>query len=569
MNLHIFRPVLLSLLVTAVAPVVAQTIGTDLDASDRATQERLPQQELTPQVLYQFLLAEIAGQRGEFSLSASAYANLAKTTRDPRIAKRAAEIGLHTRQFEPALEAARLWSELDPDSAAARQMVANLLVALQRIDELGGSLSAELATAGPRIGEALLRLNRMLGRYSDKMAVRRLVEQATEPYLQLPEAHFARAQAAANARETLRALTEIERALVLRPDWEMAALFKAQQLEKGAALVSFLERFVTAYPAAREARVTYARALVGEKRYEDAFKEFNQVLVASPDSPDVIYAVGVLSLQLNDAINAERQLKRLVELNVGDLNPARFYLGQIAEEDKRNDEALRWYGEIDGGEHQMAARLRAAQVLAKQGKLDDARVRLQQARAGLPDEAARLSVAEAQLLREANRNEEALAVLETALAGQSDQPDLLYEIALVAERLDRLVLAEKYLRRLIEVKPESAQGYNALGYSLADRNLRLDEAGQLIDKALALSPDDPFILDSKGWVLFRQGKLEAAANILRSAYQQRPDAEIAAHLGEVLWVLGRRDEAATLWSDAVKANPASDVLSATIKRLRP
>lgn len=559
------RSVLFALLVSATAAVGAQT--GDVEANDAS--DRLPKQELTPQVLYQFLLAEIAGQRGEYGLSASAYANLAKTTRDPRVARRAAEIGLHSRQFEPALESARLWSELEPDSPAARQMVANLLLVMQRIDELGDSLSAELAAAGPRLGDALLQLNRMLGRYPDKMAVRRLIEKVTEPHLQLPEAHFARAQAAGNAGETLRALTEIERALALRPDWEMAALFKAQQMGKGAALLGFLEHFVATYPAAREVRIAYARALVGEKRYEDSRREFRGVLADSPDNPEVIYAIGMLSLQLNDSADGERHLKRLIQLDKGDLNSVRYYLGQIAEEDKRPDEALRWYGEVDGGEHQMPARVRAAQVLAKQGKIDDARIRLQQARAGLPAEATRLTVAEAQLLREARRHEEALGVLEAALAEQADEPDLLYEAALTAERLDRMTLAEKYLRRLIEVKPDSAQGYNALGYSLAERNQRLDEARQLIDKALALSPDDPFILDSKGWVLFRQGKLEAAVEALRRAFAQRQDPEIAAHLGEVLWSLGKRDEAAALWRDAIKANPANDVLAATIKRLSP
>ena len=187
------------------------------------------------------------------------------------------------------------------------------------------------------------------------------------------------------------------------------------------------------------------------------------------------------------------------------------------------------------------------------------------ARANAPDDM-RLVVAEAQLLRDAGRHEEAHAFLAKMLEAQPDQPDILYETALAAEKLGKLDDMERHLRRLIALKPESPQGYNALGYSLADRNLRLDEAAQLIDKALSLTPDDPFILDSKGWVLFRQGKSAAALETLQAAFAKRPDPEIAAHIGEVLWVLGRSDEALAIWREAAKAHPTNEALGATIKR---
>jgi len=181
----------------------------------------------------------------------------------------------------------------------------------------------------------------------------------------------------------------------------------------------------------------------------------------------------------------------------------------------------------------------------------------------------RLVVAEAQLLRDAGRHADAFAFLAKMLEVQPDQPDLLYETALTAEKLGYVEVMERHLRRLIAIKPDSAQAYNALGYSLADRNLRLDEAGQLIDKALSLTPDDPFILDSKGWVLFRQGKPAAALEALQKAYAQKPDAEIAAHIGEVLWALGRSGEALAVWREATKAHPTNEVLAATIKRFVP
>jgi tetratricopeptide (TPR) repeat protein len=206
--------------------------------------------------------------------------------------------------------------------------------------------------------------------------------------------------------------------------------------------------------------------------------------------------------------------------------------------------------------------------LLRQNKLDEARARLAVARSTMPDDS-RLVLAEAQLLRDAGRHADAYVFLTAVLEGRPDDPEILYEIALAAEKLGYLDVMAGHLRRVIELSPESAQGYNALGYSLADRNIRLDEAAQLIDKALVLKPDDAAILDSKGWVLFRQGKLPEALEYLRNAFAKHPDGEIAAHLGEVLWALGRRDEALAVWREAAKAHPANEVLLSTMKRFVP
>ena len=532
-------------------------------------EDRLPKQELTGQILYQFLLAEIAAQRGQFALAAGAYLDLAMSTRDPRIVRRAAEVAFHARQYDSALEAARLWLSLEPDSQQARQMLSTLLLASGRIEELAGSLARDLAAEAPRVGDALIRMVRAFARYPDKLAVQRLFDQLTQPYPDLAEAHLVRAQAAVGVGDADRARSEITRTLELRPTWELAALFKAELLPKGAAQLDFLKAWLAANPGALDVRLGYARGLVSEKRYEDARVEFRRLLSASPDNPDMLYAVGILSLQVNDATEAEQHLKRFVEIGRGDLDPARFYLGQIADQSGRPEEAVRWYDLVAAGEHAMPAKVRAAQVLLRQNKLDEARERLAAARAsGAPGDS-RLVVAEAQLLRDAGRHADAFAFLAKALEVQPDQPELLYEIALTAEKLGYVDVMERHLRRLIALKPDSAQAYNALGYSLADRNLRLDEAAQLIDKALALTPDDPFILDSKGWVLFRQGQPAAALEALQKAYAQKPDAEIAAHIGEVLWALGRPNEALVVWREATKAHPTNEVLAATIKRFVP
>lgn len=558
----------------APAPTPLATPAADPAAAEPAAslpapeEDKLPKQELTGQVLYQFLLAEIAAQRGQFGLSASAYLDLAISTRDPRIVRRAAEMAFHARQYDAALEAVRLWLSLEPESQPARQMQATLLLTTGRIEELAAGLARDLATAAPNVGDALMRLAQVFSSYPNKQAIHHLFDRLTQPYLDLAEARFVRAQTELGRGDARRARSEIDQALVLRPGWDAAALLKAELLPAGPARRDFLKTWLDANPEAQEVRLAYARVLVSEKRYAEARMEFGRLLAANPNSADMLYAVGILSLQVNDTAEAEQQLRRFVELGRGDVNPARFYLGQITEQAGRLDEALVWYDQVAAGEHAMPAKLRAAQILVRQNKLDEARGRIATARAGAPDDM-RLVVAEAQLLRNAGRHADAYAFLSRMLELHPDDPDLIYETALAAEKLGYLDVMERHLQHLIALKPDSAQGYNALGYSFADRNMRLDEAATLIDKAVTLAPDDAAILDSKGWLLFRQGKLTEALDTLQRAFAMLPDGEIAAHLGEVLWALGQRDEALAIWREAAKAHPTTEVLTATIKRFVP
>jgi len=536
--------------------------------SPAAKAPTLPAQELTPQILYQFLLAEIAGNRGNVGLAVDAYSDLARTTRDPRIAQRAAQVALFAKRYDVALDAARLWAELDPESAQARQMVTSLLAVGARPDELAEHLARQLAAEGGNLPKALLQINRALARYPDKRMALGIVERVTTPYLGIAEAHYARAVAAHAAQDATRALGEAERAMALRPDWEQAVLLKSQ-LQPRAEAIETLQRFVGEHAASHELRQALARMLVAEKRYAEARREFAVLLAAMPDDTETLYAMGVLSYQQHEPREAERHFRRLLELEFADADSVRLYLGQLAEDDKRWHEAIKWYEQVGPGEQYVAARLRQAYCLFKLDRSADASRLLQQARAEHPEQAVRLLIGEAQLLREAGRGADALAVLDQGLAAKPDQQELLYESALVAERLGRIDDFEARLKRLLQIKPDHAHALNALGYSLAERNVRLDEAQNLIDRALALAPDDPFILDSKGWVQFRRGAAAAALATLQRAFAMRSDPEIAAHLGEVMWTLGRRDEAARTWADAAKAHPDNEVLKATIERFRP
>ena len=526
-------------------------------------------EDLSEPTLYEFLLGEIAVQRGDLPLAAQTYLDLARRTRDPRVARRAVEVANQAKEIALALDAARLWNELEP-SVHALQVLAATLVAAKRVEEAGPVIEKLFSADGVNRENAFMQLNRLLAGNADKTANQRVVRNIAAKYPQLPQAHFAVAQAAAIAGDNDGAITAAREAQKLQPDWELAVLLEAQVLQQRspAAAAKRLGEFVESYPSAREARLSYARVLVLEKRLPEARKQFEAVANASPKNPDVVYAVGLLAYQLKDYSAAEEYMKRVLSLGYRDPEGVRYVLGQIAEEQKLWPRAIEWYESIDTGDHVMPARMRTANAIAKQGKLDEARAFLKRVAAENPEDVVQLIVAEAQLLRDAQRHAEAFALLSDAPGKQPEQPDLLYDLALTAEKLERFDLLETHLRKLIEVKPDHAHAYNALGYSFADRNTRLPEARKLIEKALELAPEDYFIMDSMGWVLYREGDLKGAARELRRAYSGRPDAEIGAHLGEVLWMLGEQDEARRVWDEALKAGPENETLQKTIKRLR-
>jgi tetratricopeptide (TPR) repeat protein len=330
-----------------------------------------------------------------------------------------------------------------------------------------------------------------------------------------------------------------------------------------------LADFVAKNPQSRPGRLAYARALVADQRMPEARQQFDALLAANPGDTELIYTVGILALQVKDYAVAEENMKRLVSApEYRDPDGARYILGQIAEEQKQWPRAIEWYDQIQDGEHALPARLRTANAIAKEGKLEAAREYLRKTAADHPGQEVQFTVAEAQLLRDASQNKAAFDLLADALKGEPEQPELLYDYALTAEKLEKYDVLERNLRKLIEVKPDHAHAYNALGYSFADRNTRLGEARKLVEKALELSPEDSFIIDSLGWVQYREGDLKAAAQTLKRAYDSRPDAEIGAHLGEVLWVLGNRNEANRVWQESLKTAPDNDTLLKTIKRLR-
>ena len=558
-------------------PYLAQS-GSSGNAAARAKSRRaapprveLPSVDLTEQLMFKLMLAEVALQRGQPEVAVPAFLELARETRDPRVAQRATEVAWNAHFPDAAVEAAGIWLQVEPGNVRARQILAAMLTSQHKLDAARGHLEQWLASDPQHIGQSFLQLSALLGRNSDRAGVLALMRALAEPYPKVPEARLALAQAAWNAGDDALAVEESGAALELRPDLEIAALFHAQALQKRSSdkALEFLAGYVKSHPAAKDARLNYARLLVTLKRYPEARQQFEALVEQFPQNGDVTMAVALLAIQAGDYDSAETQLKRSLDAGYGEPDVARMYLGQIAEERKHFDEALKWYGSVQPGEQYVAAQTRYAGVLAKQGSLADARRHLQQVRTQNPEQRVQLTQAEAQLLRDANDYKDAFELLGQALQKTPDDPDLLYDHAMAAEKLNRVDILEANLRKVIRFKPDYAHAYNALGYTFADRNERLPEARQLIEKALSLSPNDAFIMDSMGWVLFRMGRTSESLDYLHRAYAMRPDADIAAHLGEVLWSSGQQDEARKVWTDALKENAQNPALQATVKRLSP
>jgi tetratricopeptide (TPR) repeat protein len=549
----------------------AQPRTTSKPAPADKPRAELPGQVLTPQLLYQYLVAEMAAHRGQAALAAQAYVDLARKTRDPRIARRATEVAFYSRQYPIAVEAATLWLQSEPESVQARQTLASILVSSGTLEEVRPHLEVWLAGDPDRVGQAFLQLNTLLARHADKAAVAKLVTELVAQNAKLPEAQLAGGQAAWSAGQADAALASVRQALRLRPDWELAALFQGQILQRKSnkEAIGYFGDYLRTYPKARDVRLTYARLLVTEKRFDDARREFGALMREFPDNADVALAVGLLAMQANDFDAAEASFRKVLELEARDPDTVRYYLGQLSEERKRFDDALGWYRGVARGDQLVPAQARIAGILAKQGKVPEARAYLQGIKPQSLEQRVLLTQAEAHILRDASAYREAFDVLSRAIEKMPDTPDLLYDLAMAAEKVDRLDVLETNLRRLIELRPDHAHAYNALGYTLADRTDRLEEAYVLIERALKLAPDDPFIMDSMGWVLFRLGRTAESYDYLARAFKVRPDPEIAAHYGEVLWAQGRRSEAERVWRTALKDHPDNEVLRAVLKKFLP
>jgi tetratricopeptide (TPR) repeat protein len=549
------------------------------------------------------LAAEFALQSGDLPTAAGTYAEMARRSADPKVSERAVELLLRGRRLEEAKEIVAIWQKSEPNSPRANQI--SLALALGSADEAGAMKAVSRAVAFPveTRGAAIVDLSRQLAQHGNRDFAVKLASIFTETMPELAESHYALSVASAGTDNTRlnESLLAIDKALAIKPNWPQAVAVKARLLafkaeksprtrvatetKKKSESVTLLEEAVaanasvaTAAPGttdndARELKLLLARVQFDERNFSEARKLFLDLSDdGKEDSEEMQLSATLSAFSAQDWDTSEKEFSEALASERGDANAIRYYLARVSEGRKRWPEAAERYAQVQRagvGDRYWESQLRIAGALALDKRLTAAMNHLAALKPANAIEKTALVQTEAALWKEAGEHSKALEVLDKALATDEKNTDLLYESAMIAERLNQFADSEKKLRRVLELEPNRADANNALGYGLADRNERLDEARALIEKAYKAAPEDAAILDSMGWVAFRQGRLKEAEEFLRKSYARFQDGEVAAHLGEVLWAQGRKADARETWQTQLKIQPDSEILKQTMKRLDP
>ncbi len=561
--------------------------------------------DLDAPLFYQLLLGEMELRDGQSGTAYQLMLDAARRTKDEQLFKRATEIALQARAGEQALAAAVAWRQALPESQDAMRYQIQLLVALNRLPEVEEPLVALLRQAPkPALPSMLEAVPRFLARAADRHATAVLIERALKPFVDAPDTRVSalvaigRAWLLANDRE--KALAALKRASEADPAAEGPALLALDMLPTTTEAEAVVTRQLLAKPLSPTVRLLYVRTLATSQRLAEATSQIQILTRAEPNLAPPWLTLGALQLELRHPKEASAALQNYVRLVEGGapvnfapapvapapvaaeaddeddtppnttsaLTQAFLLLAQASELEQDFAGAEKWLARIDSPQRALEVQSRRASLLARQGKMSAARELIRRVPEQSPRDARAKLLAEAELLRDRKMWVEAEQVLAQANKTFPDDTDLLYEQAMLNEKLDRVDAMERLLRRVIELKADHQQAYNALGYSLADRKIRLPEARALIQKALELSPGEPSITDSLGWVEYRLGNKDEAIRLLRGAYQARPDPEIGAHLGEVLWSAGQSDEARRVFREARSRDAQNDVLRETLARLR-
>ncbi len=529
------------------------------------TLSRLP---LTNDLLLRFLVADISLQRGRTALSAQTWYDLANRTHDPRVARRATEVAVGAGQLGLAQETAQQWITAAPNSVGARQILLTLLIRADRIEEARPHIEALLAAKPEDAAAFFMQMHLLWDKTSDRKAAWTLTDELTQKYPQLPEARFARAVALANQERFNDAIAELDRALVARPNWDTVIQYKAQLLsnQSPAASIEFLQKSVKDNPMSFSLRNSLARELVAAQRLPEANQIYQETLNLQANNLDALIGTGLIALQQRNLDTAYQNLGAAIKQNPRNVDNLRYYLGQISEERYRFEEALGWYSQV-GGEFAPSAKKRLPRVYARLGRMEDAR----KAIAALPADTEQLRIEhiqmDAQLWREARDYKKGVDTLSKGIAAYPQSVDLIYDRALMADMQGDYALAESDLRKYVALLPSNAQGMNALGYTLLTRTTKQAEAEKWLEQAIALEPDSPVILDSLGWLRYKQGKLPEAKELLKRAYTKLAEPDVAAHLAEVLWQLGDKVEAKKVVDAALLIDAKNETLLEAITRL--
>ncbi|HFD92759.1 MAG TPA: tetratricopeptide repeat protein [Gammaproteobacteria bacterium] len=527
-----------------------------------------PAMDLSADILYELLVADIAVQRQYYALAIDRYLSLAKRTGDPRITGMATRVAIYARDNRHALEAAELWVKQDPENAEARQAIIAALIRAGRPQDSFPHVDALMAMEDSGPDNGLRLISSLLGREQDIKAAMVVMEHVVAQEGGNAGVWLVYGQLAMRASDLEIASKAVDKALKLRPGWVDAILLHARLLQlrgdnQGA--YAYLGKAVTKTPDEARLRLAYARLAMDEKQFEVALQQYEHLVKQAPDNDELKYTLGLLLLQMQRVDEAESYLKQIRSRGAR-FNDVNFYLGWIGEYRNNTQEAIDYYQAVGGGANYLEAGIRAAILMARQGDVKGARAQLERLRQEAPAHLRRISLVEGEILRSVEQYDEAMRVYDAALEVTPDDEGLLYARAILAEQMDRLDLMEQDLLRIIQQDPDNVDALNALGYTLADRTDRYEEAYGYIKRALELSPGNNAILDSMGWVLYRLGKYDEAIKFLRQSLKLKADYEVAAHLGEVLWVSGAQDEALEVWNQALEHFSGNKVLLDVIKR---
>ena len=530
-----------------------------------------PKIRMTGDLLYKILEAEFAGQRGHINTSLENYLELAWQTRDPKIVERATRIAVFARESEAAEQMAGLWAELDPRNPDPHQVLVVMALRNGDVESSLGHLETILDSTYGDLDQKLLMVANLLGREGDRDVILEVMNKLLDKRRDSPDALYAFSRVATILGEYDLALDLLEQTNLLRPNDDRIALGYVailQRLDRNEEALTWLEGEIrNRRDNDFNLRLSYARLLSESRKYDESREQFEFLISQAPNNTDVMFALALLYLQSGQIDDAEGYFTKLSSRGHR-TNEVNYYMGRISEDRGNFNKAGIWYQGVQAGPNYFDSQVRLGLMLARQDRLDDARLHLGSIRVQNERETVILTQAEAELMIDQEQYQEAMAIYDKALESGYNS-DLLYSRAMLAEEIDRLDILEADLRTIIKREPDNFQALNALGYTLADRTNRFDEAESLIDQALEMDPHGHYILDSKGWVLYRLGKLEEAIIFLKRALDIIPDAEIAAHLGEVLWVKGDKKEARKVWETALEATPDNVLLQDVIQRFNP
>ncbi|MBS3804707.1 MAG: tetratricopeptide repeat protein [Oleiphilaceae bacterium] len=524
--------------------------------------------EFEPETLYLLMAAEIAAQRGHYDVTLANYSEAARQSRDPGVIERAMKIAQSLNANNAQRQLASLWLEVDPDSLQAHRAAAIQNVKQNKLPAALGHMEQILDRGGDADFDSLAALGASLPE-PDREKLLKLYRELEERHPNNQEIQYSIALLLKITGDPEAALDKLEPLLKETPEFQPALVLKGDllyQIGKEKEALNHLLRNTRRYPDNRQMGTLYGRMLISEDELRAAQDEFDRLMQRFPDAPGLQLSHALVALENGETETAREDLAQLIEQGQR-TDDAHYYLGRIEDQAGNVDAAITHYEQVEKGQHFLPALARLSTLKAKTGRLEEARQTLQTLRENNPGEAQSLWLLEVNLLLDANNPEEALNVANEALKAYPGNARILYARAMLLDSRGELEAAERDLRTIIELQPDNAVALNALGYILATRTERLDEARNLIEKALRIEPENPAILDSMGWVLFQQGEIDQALTYLRRAYEDFPDPEVAAHLGEALWVNGQRDQAKMIWRESMDSHDDIEVIQETIERL--